>query len=580
MDRPDRRRHRTHATRISSVFFSAVLWQAASAAAPPEEPALRPESAGHLSAASTEVRALRSRIERLAAGDEVEVTGEAIASHKLIPAFYQARRFTPVWDQPGRVRQLLHLIEQSRAHGLDPDDYHVAPIRNLVGNGQVLDAADRELICTDALIRLAYHLHFGKVNPRELYPDWSFSRSLGNIDPVQALEAVFASDDIKTAIERYAPQLPIYERLRVALKRYREIKAAGGWPTVPAGPALQPGLTDDRVIALRARLKVTGELSMPAGADLRSYDAAVEQAVRIFQLNHGLEPDGKVGRETLAALNVDVDHILQQLLVNLERLRWVAQDLTGDYLLVDIAGFRAELSLHGEIVWDSKVVVGRAYRKTPTFRATVRSVVLNPTWTVPPTILREDLLPKLRDDPGYLARTDMHLVDMSGHPVDAASVNWWAYGARSFPYLIVQAAGPTNPLGRLKFNMPNSYNVYLHDTSSKELFDKTTRAFSSGCIRLQKPAELAVLLLDDGEHWDATGLSAAIDAGITRTVPLKHSVPVMLLYFTAYVSDDGTVNVRPDLYQRDGEVLAGLQAPFRFSPVDSGSRRRESPRAQ
>ena len=251
---------------------------------------------------------------------------------------------------PGTGRALAAAIEESRSHGLDPRDYHAATVRRLAsGATPGLDEADRELLLTDALVRLAYHLHFGKANPRELYPGWNFTRSLGAIDPVVALEAIVASPALGEALERYAPRLPAYRRLREALARYRAIEASGGWPQIGPGTTLEPGMSDPRVAALRERLTVSGDIERGAGEPAR-FDPALETAVRRFQSRHGLEVDGIVGRRTLAALNVGVPRRIGQIRVNLERVRWVAQDLAGDYLIVDIAGFSARLVLDGRLV--------------------------------------------------------------------------------------------------------------------------------------------------------------------------------------------------------------------------------------
>jgi murein L,D-transpeptidase YcbB/YkuD len=314
----------------------------------------------------------------------------------------------------------------------------------------------------------------------------------------------------------------------------------------------------------------------PSG-DPDLYDEALEAAVRDFQTRYGLEPDGAVGRRTLQALNVQVAQRIDQVRVNLERLRWVAQELSDDYLLVDIAGFSARLYLDGRIAWSSRVVVGRLYRETPAFRATMRSIVLNPAWIVPPTILRKDLLPRIIDDRRYLEANEMHVLDAAGREIDPSTIAWERYRSSVFPYRIVQDPGPANPLGTLKFDMPNRYGVYLHDTPAKQLFERTQRAFSSGCIRLEKPHELAILLLDDPESWGEEALRAAIATGETRILPVKRRVPVVALYLTAEADEAGAVYFRPDLYGRDAKVAAALAAPFQFAPVDR-ARGRRSPR--
>ncbi len=531
---------------------------------------------GQVEAAGTVSEALNTRVADLRAGREVRVDGDRIASRKLLPTFYESRGFRPVWTRPAQAEALLTLVEASRTHGLDPTEYHVMALRRLAGAPPATSAAavaDRDLLRTDALVRLAYHLHFGKANPRELYPGWSFTRSLGTIDPVQALEEIVTADRLAAAVERYAPQLPQYRRLREALARYRAIEVMDGWPQLPPGPKLERGMEDPRVEVLRKRLVASGDLRTDHAAVPAQFDAALDTAARHFQARHGLEVDGIVGRRTRAALNVGVAQRIDQIRANLERLRWVAQDLAGDYLLVDVAGFSARLYLDGRLAWSSRAVVGRPYRKTPVFRATMEHVVLNPTWTVPPTILKEDVLPKLAKDPGYLARNRMQVVDADGEPVDAVRIEWDRYPKLGFPYQIVQAPGGDNPLGRMKFLLPNPHFVYLHDTPTAQLFSRPVRAFSSGCIRLEAPLALAELLLDDAARWSAPAIDIALATGVTRTLPVRRHVPVLLLYFTVEADADAMVHFRHDLYGRDPHVLAALRAPFRFSPVDGAVNR-------
>ena len=523
---------------------------------------------GIAAAADPASESLRARIEQLRTGREVTVDGARIASRRLIPEFYERRGYRPAWTRPEQVAALLELIERSPAHGLDPADYHVSALRKLLREPLTdVNLPDRDLLLTDALIRIAYHLHFGKANPRELYAGWTFTRSLGAIDPVPALEAALAAPQLGEAVERYAPQLSAYRHLQHALARLRALEVAGGWPQLPPGPALKPGMSGPRVQALRERLLASGDAALDPGSDAARFDAALEAAVRSFQSRHGLDADGVAARRTIEALNVSAARRIGQIRVNLERLRWVAQDLAGDYLIVDIAGFSARLYLDGRLAWTSRAIVGRPYRKTPVFRATMQYMVLNPTWSVPPTILKQDVVPKAARDPGYLARNHMRVADAAGNAIDAARIDWTQSRNRGFPYQIIQSPGADNALGRMKFMFPNPHAVYLHDTPARALFEKQERAFSSGCIRLERPLELAELLLDDAQ-WGAPAIRAAIETGITRTLPLKRQVPVMLLYFTAEADADGIARFRPDLYGRDARVLAALDAPFRFAPVD------------
>ena len=518
------------------------------------------------------IEALRTRIEQLRSGNDVVADGAHIAARTLIPQLYEKRAFEPVWNEE-REATLRTLIQESVTHGLDPDDYHAAAMQFAAPARDALAIANRELLYTDALIRLVYHYHFGKVNPRELYADWNFARTLGAIKPIEAVEALVSAPDLRMAVERYAPRLRVYRALQRALAEYRAIAQSGGWPELPAGPVLRPGMSDARVPLLRARLNAIGN-GDAAVATSERYDDELVSRMQQFQAHHGLDTDGVIGESTRKVLNVPVEARIEQLRVNLERVRWVAQDIPDEFLLVDIAGFNARLYKDGVPVWSSRVVVGRPYRKTPVFRASIRYLVLNPTWTVPPTILREDVLPKVIANPDYLVRNNMQVVDSTGRTIDPASIDWSRYRGARFPYQIVQAPGADNSLGSIKFMFPNPYAVYLHDTPARALFQKSARTFSSGCIRVEHARELGVTLLDDPVQWGSAHLEAAIAEGKTRTVMLKQPLPVLLLYFTAEATEEGEVFFRPDVYDRDPNVRKALAARFHFSPLSDTATKR------
>ncbi|MCC5870655.1 MAG: L,D-transpeptidase family protein, partial [Gammaproteobacteria bacterium] len=439
-----------------------------------------------------------------------------------------------------------------------------------------------EILATDALARLAFHLHFGKVNPEQLEPTWNFTRSMAGISPVNAMARLVNAEDLPLALDALAPQLPRYTALVDALATYRAIADQGGWPTVPAGPTLRPGDRSPRVAALRDRLHASGGLDAAAAGspdaesdadgqaaalDEDYYDADLERAVRLFQRRHALTEDAIVGPRTLAALNVSVESRIDQLRVNIERVRWVFRDLGPRYVIANIARFRVSLIEDGESVWETRAVVGRSYRQTPVFRSNMRYLVFNPTWTVPPGILARDLLPEIRRDPETLTRRNMVVLDLQGRPVDASTLDWQALPTRGFPYMIRQQPGPDNALGQVKFMYPNPYHVYMHDTPARNLFGETDRAFSSGCVRLDNPLEFARILLADSPGWDDAGIARVIAEGRQRTVNLPQPLPVLTIYATA-VPENGEVLFLPDVYSRDNRLLAALNEGFRFSPPE------------
>jgi murein L,D-transpeptidase YcbB/YkuD len=507
---------------------------------------------------------IRARVEELRATGMLEAHGVFLASRNLLPRIYENRAFEPAWRSLAQLDSLLEMLDEIHLEGLNPDDYHAATVRALRGALADVTAlapaarADLDLLLTDSVIRVGYHLRFGKIDPGALDPHWNLSRELVGEDPARTIQAAIDSPSLREFAARIIPRVFLYERFKAALAEYRALEAAGGWGSLPDGPLLRPGATDARVPVLAARLAATGDLDRGAlGAVAANYDEPLAAAVRGFQARHGLAADGIVGAATRAALNVPVARRIDQLRANLERARWVFYDPESEFLVVNIASFQLYLVRRGEVVWRTRVQVGRPYRQTPVFRAELTYLVFNPTWTVPPTIFREDILPELRRDPGYLAARHIEVLDAAGARVDPASVDW---SARSFPYRLVQTPGADNALGRVKFMFPNEHAVYLHDTPSRDLFEQSSRAFSSGCIRVENPFELAELLL--GRTWSRERLDALVAGGRTETVFLPRPMTLMLLYWTAEVDSLGRVRFYPDLYERDAAVIDALARPF------------------
>jgi murein L,D-transpeptidase YcbB/YkuD len=276
----------------------------------------------------------------------------------------------------------------------------------------------------------------------------------------------------------------------------------------------------------------------------------------------GLVADGTVGARTIAELNVPIEERILQLRVNLDRGRVLLHDLPQQFVVVNIAAYWVYLVRGQEVVWNARAQVGKTYRRTPMFRSAIDHLVLNPTWTVPPGIIRNDILPAAHRDPTSITRRGLDVLDASGNKIDPQSIDWSRYKSGNIPYTLRQEPGPKNALGRVKFMFPNSYSVYLHDTPSSALFESSDRAFSSGCVRVERPLELAALLLDDPSAWNAAVIRQVIDAGSMRPVTLPTKVPVLLAYWTAWLDPQGRVNFRRDVYEQDSLWASGLEQEY------------------
>jgi murein L,D-transpeptidase YcbB/YkuD len=510
---------------------------------------------------------LQTQVEALVESGPFEVHGARIAHPKLIHAFYAQRSFRPAWTNARTASELRRAIEDSEADGLDPRDYHRAVLEQLaaapaIAAGNASTLAAYEILHTDALLRLADHLLFGKVDPTSFDPHWNYGRTREVDDVPNKLELAIASGDIHAEIEKLKPTHRMYRTLKQELARYRLVEVDPGRVTVAPGKAIEPDTHDERVPSLRARLSLGGDLEAAQASSSDLYDPALQAAVRRFQERMGLPADGKVGARTIEELNVPLDVRTQQLRINLDRGRILLHDLPDEFVVVNIAAYWIYFVRGQEIVWNARAQVGKTYRQTPTFRSAISYLVLNPTWTVPPGIIRNDILPAARKDPASITRRGLDVLDASGNKVDPQSIDWAKFKSGNIPYTLRQDPGPKNALGRVKFMFPNSYSVYLHDTPASDRFEAADRAFSSGCVRVERPLELTRLLLADPAKWDDDRIGKAIEAGRTQNVTLPDKMPVLLAYWTAWVDPQGRVNFRRDVYGQDAKWAAGLARAY------------------
>jgi murein L,D-transpeptidase YcbB/YkuD len=454
---------------------------------------------------------------------------------------------------------LLDELTSLHLDGLDPEDYQLTDLRALRARVLKMPAntslrMDFDVMASSAYLRAVTHLFRGKVNPRTLSADWNFTRN--DMDTEKAMQLVTEVIDqqrVAWAFDFARPDHALYNRMRSGLADLQKVAKQGGWPTLATTTTLKPGMTDAQVPMLRQRLQMIGYTSDSA-AEPELFDEPLADAVRRFQRDYYLDVDGAVGPATRAALNVPIEARIDQLRVNLERGRWMLQALNGTFVLVDVAGYKVSFYKDATPIWQASVQVGKPYRATPIFRSEVTHVTFNPTWTIPPTILRKDVLPKLRRSLDYLTENKVRVFDRNGRQLDPGAIDWSNPG----PVTLRQDAGPDGALGQVAIRFPNRHAVYLHDTPHQKLFDRGQRAFSSGCIRVERPLELVELLFNDPGHWGRPQIEAAIATGKTHNVNLPRPVPILLMYWTVDVREDGRVTFKPDIYQNDSAVLRAL----------------------
>jgi murein L,D-transpeptidase YcbB/YkuD len=499
----------------------------------------------------------------------VSCSESRLDARRLAP-FYQPASPSPLWVShrgPGaRARALRSALRAAGQHGLEPARYRLDDIEAHWRARSPTERACLDLYLTNAFERYSLDLRTGRVGPHEADPSWRLP--VTDFDPAAALAAVGSDGDFAALIEGLAPSHMAYQRLRDALVRYESIAHAGGWPMLPPGPEFGPGeapAAPQQIALLRERLRAEGDLSGFSLGNREIYSAALETAMRRFQRRHGLLADGVVGARTRAALNVPVEARIAQIRRTLERWRWLPRDLGEHYILVNSAGFELAVVERERTVLDMRVIVGMRDQPTPSFAATLQSLAINPYWNVPERIARDVLLPKQQRDPLFFATRGIRVFDArngngNGEEIEPSNLDWTRVDADSFAYQLRQEPGPKNSLGRLSFMLPNPFGVFLHDTPEKSLFERDTRTFSEGCVRLEQAMALAQHALRQLDGWSEERLQSEVDALRHQTLRLPEPIPVYVLYLTSWVDDDGLVHFREDVYRRE-RILAGYYPP-------------------
>ncbi len=501
--------------------------------------------------------------------------GERLLAADALRLFYGERGVRSAWvgAAAAAAGDLLAAIRAVDREGLRPADYHLRAIEGLLGrlrdsgpadaDARTAFAEELDLLLSDAFFLLAAHLTGGRVNPETVEPEWNIAGRARNT--VLLLSAALGRGHLAQTLRDLSPSREDYRRLRDALAALRAVASAGGWPIVPWGPNLREGDRGPRVAALRRRLAATAEL--PPGSDVVSelFDAPLAEALRRFQARHGIEPDAVAGKRTLSELNTPANLRAAQIEANLERLRWMPRELGPRHILVNVADYRLVLSEGGAPALVMRVIAGRQARRTPFFTGEITSILLNPSWTVPQRIAVEDKLPMILDNRDFLADQGFRVFTRAGRgwrEIDAAEVDWVRLSERNFPYRLHQDPGPKNALGRIKFQVPNRHDIYLHDTPTRGLFARAERGFSSGCIRVELPLDLAARLLARDPAWGRKAIEEQIASLETVSIRLPEPMPVYILSWTAWVDDAGLLQFREDLYGRDAAILEALARPL------------------
>lgn len=483
---------------------------------------------------------------------------------KGLTEIYHNNRMLPFWIRDGkpnnRAADILAVLEDAENHGLDPDSYFVDQIRQYWDSKDIVGLVRLDILLTLGMIRYVADQREGRIEPREVDAKLFASARDVEVDWDLLLQTAFAAPDMKAFLDQQAPPFPQYRELQNKLTQYRALAAKGGWEAIPPGDVLKLGMEDQRVKSVRKRLVVTGDMP-PENMGSAVFDTALAEAVKRFQKRHILNPDGVIGNQTLAAMNVPVAARIKQIIINMERYRWLKRR-TGDRLVVvNIAGFEAFAVKREKFDLWMPVIVGKKYHKTPVFSDTIKYVVFNPYWNLPLAISRNETLPKLKKDPHYLEKHNMRLFRGWGPnapELDATTIDWRKVSKKHMSrYRIRQDPGPDNALGTVKLVFPNKYNVYLHDTPAHGLFKQQRRALSHGCIRMDRPAEMAAWVLGGEEKdWSLARVNEIIASRKRKVVVLDQPMPVYILYRTAFVNPEGkTLYFSEDVYGRD-QLLA------------------------
>jgi murein L,D-transpeptidase YcbB/YkuD len=500
---------------------------------------------------------------------------QAQPSNSFLKKLYRQLFFVPVWIDETSVssfsKELFGQIKQDKTLDKTSKLYQDAlrlerKAQDIYGsNGTLSQKVDLEFKISQLYKRYADYALYGSINwgafqdrlynlkAQGIYAGWMTYRP--KFSPLSLIETAALSGSLSELFAQAVPKEYHYKELQASLIRYLEMQKNGGWPTVAFEGVLKPGESHDVVPILRERLRITGDYGNCYNQEDTRYDSCLKESVVHFQKRHGLEDKGIIGPKTMAALNVPIEKRIEQIRLNLDRIKWLHERNAKRHIIINIPAFRLFFEEDRALLLQMKVITGKRKNPTPVFSNTVRTIVLNPQWNVPKSIIQKEMIPKIFKDPNAMAKEKIEIYTGWGQDaqkVSAGSVDWGQYRySNTVPYRFAQTPGYHNALGKVKFLFPNQFHVYMHDTPTKSLFDRNVRAFSHGCIRLDKPIELLKTFSTFNDNVDFEKAQERLKGRKKEFLALTDMVPVDVVYLTAYVDYDGVLQFRNDIYGYD-----------------------------
>ena len=483
-----------------------------------------------------------------------------------LAVIYQKAGSKPLWITeagPGtRASIILDFLKKSEEEGLNSQKYMIGEISDLWSTTSPVSLARLDTLLTYNLVRYIHDISYGQLQP--LSPDNTSFAAVGEVsfDVVAAVQQALGAPDLAAYLVSLAPAHKHYQSLKQALKIYRSIAASGGWKKIPLGTTLRPGESDDRLQLIYKRMLAPG-IQPPPKPENKIYGPSLQKAVSRFQQLNGIEADGVIGPQTLAAMNVPASRLVEQIIVNMARWRWQAHVLGKKYVLINIAGFNLTAYKDDVMVLNFPVIIGQLQHQTPVFSDSIKYIEFNPYWNITPSIAKNEELPNLRKNPRYLMDRHVRLFsswDGDATELDSTIMDWRQISpSRMAGFKLRQDPGPWNALGRIKFVFPNKFSIYMHDTPSRNLFSRTKRDFSHGCIRLGNPLALALFALEDqGKGWTSEQIQSTYQSDKRVIVRLNPPLPIHITYQTSWVDKDGQIHFNRDIYSRDEKLFKAL----------------------